>query len=164
MKKIFLLAAVGTGSLVSAQSPLITYNAHAVLDTNQIETRVNALGDMWWDPSAETFHCEYPAGSNKQLATAGALWMSTYDPDGVLHVAAQTYRQTGMDYGAGPAHLTWSEEEMNKWGKVWKITRSDIQTFLSHTTHTLANTPPAILEWPAKDNPYAKVQTYICKA
>lgn len=156
MKSRLLLLALCTAGLAQAQSTAITESAHGILDTNQIKTRVNALGDMWWNPITMASQCEFPAGSGKHIATAGALWMSAYDPAGDLHVAAQTYRQGGMDYWTGPSHLSWSEEEGNKWGRVWKVTKKEIHAFLSQSEHTLANTPASILEWPGKSNPYAK--------
>lgn len=156
MKKILLLMLLCGGSHAWSQATDSVLTAHNFLDTNNIKTRVNALGDMWWDPVSGVSYCEYPAGSGKHVATAGALWISAYDPGGALHVAAQTYRQSGLDYWTGPTHLGGDSLAGAKWGRVWKITKSEIHEFLSQSTHTLENTPASILEWPAKNNPYAK--------
>lgn len=129
-------------------------DAHAILNINQIEARVNGLGDLWADVATEQGSCIYPAGTAKNLAYAGALWMSGYDDGGNLHVAAQTYRQNGLDYKAGP-QMVWLGDDA-AWRKVWSVTRTDINHFLSLPEHTMENTPAAILDWPAKNNPYAK--------
>ena len=38
---------------------------------------------------------------------------------------------------------------------IWKVTRSQINSFLDSPTHTVANTPTAILHWPGKGNTHA---------
>ncbi|GAA4463542.1 hypothetical protein GCM10023093_12230 [Nemorincola caseinilytica] len=124
--------------------------------------RINALalvhGDMWWDPATGTAHCKFPPDSKKNVGFAAALWLSGYDNAGKLHVAAQTYRQDGNDHWPGPldAPGTLSYATSAKWAKIWKVRRSDITTFMATTPHTVANTPAAILTWPAKGNSNAK--------
>lgn len=149
-----LMLCASTGAL--AQSADTAYNAHDFLDINNLRARVNALGDMWWDPASTTVACEYPAGSGKNIAATGAIWMSAYDAGGGLRVAAQTYRQNGLDFWTGPTQTIFSEAEGTKWGRIWKVNKADINLFLSLPTHTLENTPASILEWPAYGNPYAK--------
>jgi hypothetical protein len=71
------------------------------LDVNNVKARINNGGDMWWDlvNDAEYF---VPQAGNVSAQFAGALWIGGIDDEGNLHVAAQTYRQTGNDFFPGP--------------------------------------------------------------
>ncbi len=53
---------------------------------------------------------------------------------GQLHIAAQTYRQSGNDYWPGPLvgdTLTYATSQ--SWAKIWKVDRNDI--FYGNYTH-----------------------------
>ena len=131
----------------------------ATMDTiniNNIGAAQLVHGDMWWNPATGLRNCEFPTDSGKNINGAGATWMSGYDGSGQLHIAAQTYRQTGNDYWPGPLisdTLTYAQSQ--NWAKIWKVNSTDIQSFLSLHTHTLANTPQSILTWPGKGNIHA---------
>lgn len=128
------------------------------IDANNINALSLVHGDMWWDPATAKPMCFFPTGVQKNISFAGALWMGGYDASGQLHVAAQTYRQTGTDYWPGPlnvgGNLDYTTSE--KWAKIWKVRRSEIDDFLANDPHTETNTPQSILTWPAKGNLYAK--------
>ncbi len=145
--------------LTSAANAQALFTTTQTLDINNIKASSQVHGDMWHDTSVAVPGCLFPANSNKTIATAGALWIAGYDNTGQLKAAAQTYRQDGNDYWPGPldaTNTTITYTAAQNWAKIWKINRTDIQTFLSSSTHTQANTPAVILEWPAKGNPYAK--------
>ena len=157
MKNIFLLVLVLYVSCESlfAQAPFNTIDS---VDINNINAAVSVHGDMWWNPVLETAHCEFPNGTQKNCNFASSLWMSGYDGAGNLHIAAQTYRQSGNDYWPGPldASDTLTYATANAWAKIWKVNLTDIDTFLSLPTHTIANTPQSILTWPGKGNIHAQ--------
>jgi len=140
---------------LSAQVPFSTMDS---VNINNINAAVLVHGDLWWNPTTEVAHCEFPNGSQKNISFAGALWMSGYDGAGLLHVAAQTYRQTGNDFWPGPLDssdtLTYAISQ--SWAKIWKVNRSDIQLFQALTVHDTINTPVDILTWPAVGNTYAR--------
>ena len=158
-KTIILLNALMTLSLcASAQQ---TYNTIEYIDINNINAGHLVHGDMWRNPITATAACEYPKGSGKHVATLGSLWLGGYDEMGILRVAAQTYRQQGSDYFPGPVDMSINtvaaaNQHAAKWARIWKVNRSTIDSFKALTTHTTANTPASILEWPAKGNTYAK--------
>ncbi len=137
-----------------AQSPFSTSDS---VDINNINARILVHGDMSWDPVSQIAACEFPKGSGKHINFASSLWMSGYDAGGQLHIAAQTYRQHGNDYWPGPLGVsdTLSYATSQDWAKIWKVSRNDISNFLSLSTHTIANTPQTILNWPAKGNTHA---------
>jgi len=125
---------------------------------NKINAAVLVHGDMWWDPATSAARCVFNADASHIINSASAIWMSGYDASGQLHIAAQTYRQVGNDYWPGPLDATGSltYATSQSWAKIWKVYRSDIQYFRSLGTHTVANTPPMILTWPATGNAYAQ--------
>ena len=150
----FLLYGAFGALTLSAQTTPFTTKEY--LDINNIRAAQLVHGDMWWDPATSAPQCEYPKGSGKHVGFAASLWMAGYDSQGQLKVAAQTYRSDGNDYWPGPitsGAVSYSESE--KWAKIWKLNRSDLDAFLAQSTHTVANTPAAILTWPANGNTYA---------
>jgi hypothetical protein len=132
------------------------------MDINNIAARSMVHGDQWYNPVDGTPKCEFPKGSGKNIATAGSLWIGGYDLFGNLRVSAPTYRQSAnrVDYWPGPFNPTLGplgrNVEGRRWNKIWTVSRSAIDSFLSYSTHTVANTPAGILDWPANGNPYAK--------
>ncbi len=157
MKKtiIFLaLASFLSHSDATAQLPFPTMDS---LNVNNINASVLVHGDMWWNPTLQQAHCFFPKNAPTCIQFASSLWMSGYDGSGQLHIAAQTYRQTGNDYWPGPldASDTLSYTTSRKWAKIWKVLQTDIQSFISLPTHDSASTPQSILTWPGKGNTYA---------
>lgn len=140
----------------NGQSPFATIDS---LNIGNISSSVLVHGDMNWDPKAGGFNrCEFPKGSSKHVSHLTSIWMAGYDAQSQLHVAAQTYRQSGNDYWPGPLdnNATLNLTTSTDWARIWKVSQSDIISHLANSTHTTSNTPKDILEWPAKGNPHAK--------
>lgn len=137
-----------------AQKPFLTKQ---YVDIGNIKAAMLVHGDMLWDADTAA-QCEFPKGSGIHAAFVSTVWMSGYDGQNQLHVSSQTYRQSGNDYWPGPldnnGNLDHSTSE--KWARIWKVNFFDINNHLNNGKHTFGNTPTDILEWPAKDNPYAK--------
>ncbi|MBK7668998.1 MAG: hypothetical protein IPJ32_17640 [Sphingobacteriaceae bacterium] len=88
---------------------------------------------------------------------AAHSWMGGLDASNQLHIAGQTYRQTGNDFWPGPLDTTNASIDSTtvmNFDKIWKVDYNDINTFI--TQFNLGNVPltytPAIdiLTWPAK--------------
>ena len=156
MKKALLSALIYCFAIepLCAQAPFTTMDS---VDINNINAAVLVHGDMWWNPTTELAHCNFPNGSPKNIGFASAIWMSGYDAGGGLHVAAQTYRQNGNDYWPGPLDgsdtLTYATSK--SWDRIWKVSRLNVQYFNSLPVHNIANTPASILTWPGVGNNYA---------
>jgi hypothetical protein len=156
MKKYTLLAlSVLSACRLEAQ---VLFKAKDAIDVNKINASVLVHGDMWWDPDTYAPACNFPAASKKSIGFVGGIWMSGYDAASQLHIAAQTYRQNGSDWWPGPldATDTLTYATSYAWAKIWKVNRSDINSFLGTSPHTATNTPYAILTWPGKGNVDAK--------
>jgi hypothetical protein len=138
-----------------SQAPFTTSE---YVDMNKIKASVSVHGDFGVNYATGMPGCEFPKGSGNHISYGGGIWMAAYDAQGSLHASAQTYRQNGNDYWPGPLNNTGALNYATStdWARIWKVNKTDISTFLSTTPHTPANTPAAILEWPAKGNPNAK--------
>lgn len=137
------------------QTPFVTMDS---IDANRINAAVLVHGDMWWNPVTKLAQCKFPADSKKHVGFAASLWMSGYDNAGQLRVAAQTYRQDGSDYWPGPLDASGALDyaTSEKWARIWKVRRSDIETHKAITFRRTDNTPEPILTWPARGNAYAR--------
>ncbi len=115
--------------------------AIADLDTNNVRALLMNGSDKWWDTSGGVPKYEIPKGSGKHSMYAAALWIGGYDASGILHVAAQTYRQTGNDFWAGPiqkSNCVISADTINcqNYQHIWGFKKSEISNFISTGTAT----------------------------
>lgn len=161
MKRTLLLAISLFSGICSASAqatPL--FGTSENIDIANIKAAHLVHGDMWWNPATGLPACEYPKGSGKNVGFTSSLWMGGYTAQNNLCFASQLYRNTGTDYWPGPIDTgtlaTVSYATSTDWAKIWKITRTQIDSFKALTSHTSNNTPAPILEWPAMGNPYAK--------
>lgn len=128
------------------------------LDINNVRARLMTGGDMWWDNGTGEARYEIPKGSRKNSLFAGSVWIGGKDENGVLKVAAQTYRQSGNDYWPGPldantAEIT--EADCSEWDRFWKINKETINKFKELADPSSVATDAefeAIYQWPAKGN------------
>jgi hypothetical protein len=151
--KLYILATVLFFSSIAHAQITMEY-----LDINHVKAGVLTHGDMFWNPTAGTASYQFPQGSNLNSNFASSIWIAGYDTSGNLHISAQTYRQDGNDYWPGPLDNTGTltSSLSNDWDKIWKVNKTTIDSFLASPTHTVANTPAVILQWPAKGNINAK--------
>lgn len=137
---------VCSGLYLSAQN-CMPPTSQSTLDINNVSALVMNGGDLWWDFSDAAY--EVPKGSGKHPLFSGALWMGGYDQDGNLSTAAMKFRQTGVDFWAGPINNEGgtTSTSCQEFDRSWKINRTDIEAFLNGS----APTEPMIM-WPAKGN------------
>jgi hypothetical protein len=137
--------------------PGINSDNFKYLDINRVKAGIMNRGDMWWD-LAGTGNASYevPKGSGANSSFAGALWIGGLDASNQLHIAGQTYRQSGNDFWPGPLDTTNASIDSNtvmKYDNIWKVDYNDINNFI--TQFNLGNVPltytptPDIVNWPA---------------
>jgi hypothetical protein len=132
----------------------------AELNINNVRARLQVGGDMWWDLQSQS-HYEIPKGSGKTSLFSGAIWIGGVDGNGQLKLAAQRYRQVGIDFWPGPLSIdgTASIDGVScaAWDRHWVITRAQVEEFLAHIdeatgkfvpTPTYPEPPAVIREWP----------------
>ena len=105
------------------------------LDINNVKTRINAGGDMWWDlPGGVGSKYFIPANGAATSLYAGSLWIAGVDVNQQLKCAALRFRQVGNDYYTGPLTVdgkaSVTPETCAKWDKIFKITRAEVDEFL----------------------------------
>ncbi|MEM7656759.1 MAG: hypothetical protein AAF399_11565, partial [Bacteroidota bacterium] len=133
-------------------------SASAQLDVNNIRTLLHNGGDMWWDLVGDPRY-EVPKGSNRHSMFASSLWIGGLDESGQLRVAAQTYRQSGIDYWPGPltGGPTGGEASTNaatceRFDKMFKINKTEIDAFRADWADGVLDNPenyPNVMNWPA---------------
>jgi hypothetical protein len=91
--------------------------------------------DYWWDQGGsgnaryEIPKLDDPTAPKKHSLFAGSVWVGGIDANGLLKIAAQTYRQAtvlGAGWWAGPLSLvdaTITNDQCKIWDKHWKLNR-----------------------------------------
>jgi hypothetical protein len=122
---------------------LFAQSGSANLSGKDINLRLSADGIMSWD--GKNAHFEVPAGSGRNTLSSASLWIGGLDKNHNLHLSAQTYRESGSDFFPGPLDTKGqiSQETSDKYNHVWKISRLQVDSFLSG-----ASVPNAVLNWP----------------
>ena len=137
-------------------------SAYEWLDINNVRTRINAGGDMWWDlPGGTGSKYFIPANGSATSLYAGSLWIAGVDINNQLKCAAVRFRQDGNDFWTGPLNLQGAsidEVTCARWDQLFRITRAEVDDFLNHcdpeTGAFVTPTdgyviPKSIAEWPA---------------
>lgn len=128
------------------------------LDINNVRCLIHNGGDMWWDlvnnpryeipkvpPGVPAIHSMF----------AHAVWVGGLDAAGRLRLAAQTYRQSGTDYFAGPLSLqaTTDAATCQQWDRHFVITRQEINAFRAayqaDPNNLNLGNYPNVASWPA---------------
>lgn len=139
--------------------------ASTELDLNNVRALIHTGGDMWWDLQGSAKY-EVPVGSGKTALFAGSIWIGGVDVNGQLKIAAQRFRQDGIDYwpgplkteAAGPAQATVTPDICRKFDRHFVITRNEVAMFRAwYNTPTDQqaelfpgySVPKIIKEWPA---------------
>lgn len=147
-------------------------SAYDWLDINNVRARINTGGDMWWDlPGGVGAKYFIPKAGSATSMFSGSLWIGGLDINNQLKLAAQRYRQVGIDYWTGPLTTDGTaavdEATCAQYDEFFKITRAEVDEFLSHCDpvdgHFIPsedyNIPPSILNWPAHGD-VSKGQSY----
>jgi len=132
---------------------------HRALNINDVNAGINVAGDMHWN-GINTPRYEVPKNSGKNSVFASALWIGGLDASGQLHTAAQTYRQTGQDFWAGPIgniSIPFDSNSCRQFDKIWKIDKWKIEEFKNaYSAGNVSNgsysIPEEITSWPAIGN------------
>ncbi len=149
----------GKGQRAQTAAGCSPSSAFEWLDINNVKTRINAGGDMWWDlPSGTGSKYYIPANSATTSLFAGSLWIAGVDVNQQLKCAAMRFRQVGNDYWTGPLTVdgkaSITDVTCAKWDKIFKITRAEVDEFLSNCDENGVPDPsyeiPSIIKnWPA---------------
>ena len=140
------------------------------LDINNVRTRINSGGDMWWDlPGGVGSKYFIPANGAATSLYAGSLWIAGVDVNDQLKCAALRFRQVGNDYYTGPltvdGRASIDDATCARWDKLFKITRAEVDEFLNDLADgEIDDEIPSIIQnWPAhpSDNDPEGISHYL---
>jgi hypothetical protein len=133
------------------------FNADGVLFmTNKIDTIVEGANSYTFYPSFNT-----PKGTAKNSIFAANLWVSGIDDGGMLYLAANTYKQGGTDFWAGPIAnvynpiifpAVYDSTYDSTYNYVWKINKTEIQNHVNNYNSSGYIMPWVIATWPGNGN------------
>ncbi len=122
------------------------------LTVNNVRTIIYSGSDMWWDlfGNGNAWYA-IPKVDNKadfiSSCFAGNVWFGGLDVGGQLKIAAQTYRQSGIDFWSGPLSTldaTITQDVCSKYDKIFKMTRTEVDEFVlagGEMSQAIANWP-----------------------
>ncbi len=161
MKKtlfLFLWLMLYTAGLFAQITPCQKPNAFTELHGNQVKAGLLNGGDLFWDLAHARMETD-TAAPGVSPVFAAALWLGGYDQGGNLHISAQTYRQSGSDFYAGPLDNagTTNSNTCGDWDKIWHARGLEVRQFIYDWTNNLFN--PCnyhdLLKWPGRNNPHS---------
>lgn len=140
----------------TTQLGIINSTNFKTLDINNVKAGIANRSDMHWDVegSGDPLY-EVPKGSGKHSNFASALWIGGLDNGGQLHSAAQTYRQAGsggVSFWPGPLDTitaTIDTATAVNYDKIWKVSYTDVNTFINAFNSGSVVATPDMLSWPA---------------
>lgn len=130
------------------------------LEINNVRALIHSGGDMWWDLQGSAKY-EIPKGSGKTSLFAGSLWIGGIDQNSQLRLAAQRFRQDGIDYWTGPLKTTDAStniEACSYFDRAYTVTREEVEEFRywynltpqeQQSQFPNYSIPNSIMEWPA---------------
>lgn len=145
MKKPFILLFFILLCLFESQAQLFDS-----ISIGNINARIWNNGLFFWDTINKP-KFEYPKGSGKHVNFATSIWMSGIDVAGQLRITAQDYNQNGRDFWSGPMLIgngNYSAIYDQKYNRVWKVSKSEIDNHIANYQNTGYITPQHILDWP----------------
>lgn len=146
----------GTMRLEEKAAGCMPGSSFAELSIAGVRARINSGGDMWWDLIGVRTY-EVPKGSGRHSMFAGAIWISGEDYNGNRKIAAQRYRDTGVDFWPGPLTVDGSAaieaDGCLAWDRVFTILRADAENHRDYYENqtSIANyvTPSYFYDYPA---------------
>ncbi|MEO5645785.1 MAG: hypothetical protein ABIQ40_13805, partial [Bacteroidia bacterium] len=134
---------------------LFAQNSSDSLYINNVHAGFHASGDLFYNDSTGTSVFSF---NNHHIDAAANLWIGGYDMNNQLHIAAQTYRQTGDDFWSGPLDTTTivcdSASNLD-YNKVWKVSCSEINDYFNFLNNGPApgySIPNDFVTWPGNGN------------
>jgi hypothetical protein len=124
----------------------------AELTVNNVRTIIYSGSDMWWDLFG-TGNAWYAVPKVEDKAKfqnscfAGNVWFGGLDVGGQLKIAAQTYRQGGIDFWSGPlstVDASITQDVCSKYDKIFTMSREHVDNYIladGEMTSDIANWP-----------------------
>ncbi|MBA2613190.1 MAG: T9SS type A sorting domain-containing protein [Bacteroidetes bacterium] len=109
------------------------------LDTNNVNALISEVNikhcDIFGNGGGGYIVPKNPLNNMQSPVFATALWVGGLDNTNQIHMAAQTYRQTGYDFWPGPLDTINGQTSVSSgspYNKVWKISCNQLNQFASN--------------------------------
>jgi hypothetical protein len=128
------------------------------LHINEMDALFASDGVLFFDNNEIEAHMIFPdpvVGETpvSTIFLAG-LWVGGIDDGGLLHVAAQTYRQSGNDFWPGPIATDYDYPGYaEKYDDVWVCNKSTIDDHITNWNTVGYIVPESISDWPGNGDP-----------
>lgn len=117
-------------------------NANGMLFSNIHEIPVE--GNMGYMEA----HFRFDKSALKNTIFSSSLWIGGLDQNDSLHLAAEKYKQTGIDFQAGPVSSNYGSLHYLKYARTWKISKEEIDFHQRNYWKTGYQPIEAIASWP----------------
>lgn len=166
MKKQLLLAAILIATCYNKDTKAqncVESTAQEYIQNSEMKIMLRNGGDMFWDGMQAQYTVPYIYNQSQvgPIFAAGT-WMGGYDAGGNLLLAAQTYRDQGNDYWAGPIDpLLGTVVDCSNFDHIWKVQRWAVEQHLADFNDNGVIDGPtnvSLLQWPGRNNPHFAAQ------
>ena len=117
------------------------------LTVNNVNAVISPVGQHFWD--FRSAHFEAPKGSGKHSIFNHGMWIGGIQDNSQLCLAAERYRQNGLDFCAGPISTAFDTSYYLKWNRLWKVDKTQIRYHINNWNQPGYNAIDAIANWPA---------------
>lgn len=158
MKKTFFILIFLYLQFVGYSQNCSEPTSYTDLDINNISAGLLNGGDLWWNLNDSRYIAPKPQMGEPAVSPifAGSIWMGGMDSGGNLKLAAQSYRQGGVDYFAGPIMaIPIPANDCSDWDQHFVVYGSEISSFIAdfNDNGMIDDPVPAnILKWPGSGN------------
>jgi len=144
----------GSESGASVFIDLNNQNYYDTLDIGNIKTVIYAYNNHFWNNNDDKSFYEFPKGSRKHTIFNQAIWVGGQDGNGQLKLAAERYRQQGLDFWTGPISVDGFDLSIDTltvvdWHYVWKLSTEEIIYHKFHFNDPGYEPIKNIKTWPA---------------
>lgn len=163
---------IGYESIAKVYLNVVDNNFYDFLNINNIKARVQAsgeqfaLGPITGSVNIEEFIYEFPINSGKNTIYNSTLWIGGLNDQNQLHIAAERYRQGGIDYWPGPIsnnddQLSIDTSTVINWQRVWTLTKEEVIYHKLHYWEDGYQPIENIANWPAQGNQELNQAEYL---
>ncbi len=150
MRRIYTSFALFLGIAIASAQPDSLAPVSTALDTNNINFTSMANGDMGWDYIERTTLA--PKTGDAGFLFASSLWLGAPDNTGNLHLAANTYKQNGLDYWPGPIGDDYDTDYDDTYNRSWLVSSDQIMFHREQFNLAGYVMPEVIENWPGNGN------------
>jgi len=122
------------------------------IDINNISADFTSSGRIGWNIDLHVKpQFEIPKGSGTYTLFTQVPWIGGIANDYSLHFAGERFNQIGRDYWFGPVSADSSvyQQEQEKWNRVWRLSKTEIDHHKNNWNIPGYHTPEVIENWPA---------------